>query len=188
MNAEAEVDWLQEMEEAREVREEEIASANLQGHGVSHITTLEGNKCLYAFTFPLSRSLDHPILLRTEHLAEVASHRNWDTGHQICRESRCRANMEPPPLNLSPKGEGEHPDITRPQQIQAPIKVVRLLESLRSKDLQRTTGHKWQDVGVCTAAPEGGHRPSRNGARAPTDPVDSHKRGSTVLVLSIRRP
>ena len=46
----AEVDQLPEMERAREV-EEEITSDNLQGHGVIHITTLEGTNSL---TFPLS--------------------------------------------------------------------------------------------------------------------------------------
>ena len=192
----AEVDWLQELEEAEEV-EEEIASSNLQGYRVSHITTLEG--ITHALTFSLSRSLHHPILLRTECLPESPA---TETGTQAMRESRrhgylrvlinflmCRkfksnfirkwrTDSESPPLDLPPsKGEGEPLDKSMPEQIQAPTEVERLPESLRGKNLRRATGQNSQTP----ARALGGMAPPGTAHGRPPDPIDLHARGSTVL-------
>ena len=190
----AEVDWLyeaKEMEKDKEVEEEKPAKAvvavdkdkdpciNLQGLGVSHLTTLKGTNAL---TFPLSESLHQSILLRTESpLRSPAT----VAGTRATRESGCCIDLELLPSDLPPPtGDTEPPDDTMPEQIQAPTQVKRLSESLWGKNLWCVTG---QDSQSSVHALEG-KTPLRMAHWRPPDPADPQIWGSTTVEQNIVDP
>jgi len=126
-------DWLQEVEE--KVTAEVMAAVNdtsvdLQGLGVSQLTTPEGK----SLTSPLSQSPHQHVLLRTEHPPTSPA---TETGTRATRESRHWTNLAPPLLDQQPlNGEVKPPDDAVPEQIQAPTQVKRPSESSSPMDLR----------------------------------------------------
>ena len=161
------------LHEVKEVEEETTGvttavdeeRVDLQGLGVSHLTTFKGAKTL---TFPST-------LLRT---ASPPRSPVRETGTWATRELRPSANTDTPPLNLAPlKGAAETPGSTVPEQIQAPAHVERPSESLRGKE----TWHATEQDSQVPAHALKGEMPLGMAHGHPPDPADPHTQGSTIL-------
>ena len=177
-------DLLNEVEEVEEdgttelIAEEKDPHDDLQGLGVSHLTTLEGTN---APTLLLSQSKHPSLPLRTESPPRSPVIR---TGTQTTRESRPSVNTDPLPLDTPPLNGAAEPHRTVPGQIQAPTQGETLLESSRGKKLRCATR---QDSQPSAHALEG-KTPLGIAHRRPPDPADPYTPGSIVSEQALIGP